>query len=86
MFALVAVLVVIVAILLRNDFHFEFSCHVFIIARLVIEWKFLCYNKYMDEQEIQLRRRENEERAASERARILQLPYLDTRSFEDTIP
>ncbi|MBR2803233.1 Flp pilus assembly complex ATPase component TadA [Candidatus Saccharibacteria bacterium] len=40
----------------------------------------------MDEQEIQLRRRENEERAASERARILQLPYLDTRSFEDTIP
>ena len=37
MFALVAVLVVIVANLLRNDFHFEFSCHVFIIARLVIE-------------------------------------------------
>ena len=40
----------------------------------------------MDEQEIQRKRRENEEHAASERARILQLPYLDTRSFEDTIP
>ncbi|MBR3323679.1 Flp pilus assembly complex ATPase component TadA [Candidatus Saccharibacteria bacterium] len=40
----------------------------------------------MNEDEIQLRRRENEEQATASRARILGLPYLDTRKFEDTIP
>lgn len=40
----------------------------------------------MDEQEIQRKRRENEEQATKNRARILGLPYLDTRGFEDTIP
>jgi len=40
----------------------------------------------MDEAEIQRRRRENEEQAAHNRARILGLPYLDTRDFERTIP
>ena len=40
----------------------------------------------MDENEIQLKRRDNEERATSERARILGLPYLDTRKFENEIP
>ena len=40
----------------------------------------------MDEQEIQNRRRENEETATAERARILGLPYLDTRAFEDSVP
>ena len=40
----------------------------------------------MNEQEIQQKRRENEENATRDRARILGLPYLDTRSFEDTIP
>ncbi len=40
----------------------------------------------MDEQEIQQKRRENEEKAASSRARILGLPYLDTRRFENDIP
>ena len=40
----------------------------------------------MDEQEIQRKRRENEELATKNRARILGLPYLDTRGFEDTIP
>ena len=39
----------------------------------------------MDENEIQLKRRDNEERATADRARILSLPYLDTRSFEDEI-
>ena len=39
----------------------------------------------MDESEIQLKRRENEERATAERARILGLPYLDTRGFENEI-
>ena len=40
----------------------------------------------MDESDIQLKRRENEENATASRARILGLPYLDTRSFENTIP
>lgn len=40
----------------------------------------------MDEQEIQTKRRENEENAASSRARILGLPYLDTRGFEKNLP
>ncbi len=39
----------------------------------------------MDESEIQQKRRENEERATAERARILGLPYLDTRDFENEI-
>lgn len=40
----------------------------------------------MDETEIQRRRRDNEEQATRNRARILGLPYLDTRDFETTIP
>ncbi|MBR6505874.1 Flp pilus assembly complex ATPase component TadA [Candidatus Saccharibacteria bacterium] len=40
----------------------------------------------MDEKEIQEKRRENEEQATAGRARILGLPYLDTRNFEDTMP
>lgn len=40
----------------------------------------------MDERDIQLKRRENEEQATAGRARILGLPYLDTRAFEDDIP
>lgn len=40
----------------------------------------------MDEQEIQNKRRENEESAAASRARILGLPYLDTRNFENDLP
>ena len=40
----------------------------------------------MDENEIQLKRRENEEQATEGRARILGLPYLDTREFENEIP
>ena len=40
----------------------------------------------MDEQEIQFKRRENEERATRSRARILGLPYLDTRGFENNLP
>ena len=40
----------------------------------------------MDEREIQRKRRENEENATADRARILGLPYLDTREFEDTTP
>ncbi|MBQ3293130.1 Flp pilus assembly complex ATPase component TadA [Candidatus Saccharibacteria bacterium] len=40
----------------------------------------------MDEREIQRKRRDNEEKATSDRAKILGLPYLDTRDFEDTIP
>ncbi len=40
----------------------------------------------MDESEIQRKRRDNEEQATRNRARILGLPYLDTREFEDTIP
>lgn len=40
----------------------------------------------MHENEVQQKRRENEEQATASRARILGLPYLDTRSFEETIP
>ena len=40
----------------------------------------------MDEQEIQNKRRESEEQATESRSRILGLPYLDTRSFEQTVP
>ncbi|MBQ6396045.1 Flp pilus assembly complex ATPase component TadA [Candidatus Saccharibacteria bacterium] len=40
----------------------------------------------MNEAELQAKRRENEETATKNRARILGLPYLDTRDFEDTIP
>ena len=40
----------------------------------------------MDEQEVQMKRRENEEEATRGRARILGLPYLDTRNFENDIP
>lgn len=39
----------------------------------------------MNESEIQQKRRENEERATEDRARILGLPYLDTRDFENDI-
>ncbi|MBR0372778.1 type II/IV secretion system protein [Candidatus Saccharibacteria bacterium] len=40
----------------------------------------------MNENEIQLKRRDNEEQATAGRARILNLPYLDTRGFENEIP
>ena len=40
----------------------------------------------MDEAAIQLKRRENEEHATADRARILGLPYLDTRPFEENLP
>ena len=40
----------------------------------------------MNEEERQAKRRENEEAATMSRARILGLPYLDTREFEDTVP
>lgn len=40
----------------------------------------------MDEREIQHKRRENEEQATEQRSRILGLPYLDAREFEDTVP
>ena len=40
----------------------------------------------MDESEIQHKRRENEEQATADRAKILGLPYLDTREFEDHLP
>ncbi len=40
----------------------------------------------MDEQEIQRKRRDNEEEATKRRASILGLPYLDTRSFENSAP
>ncbi len=43
-------------------------------------------NQNMDEQEIQRKRRENEEEATKRRASLLGLPYLDTRSFEQTVP
>lgn len=39
----------------------------------------------MDEESIQLKRRENEEQATRSRAAILRLPYLDTREFENEI-
>ena len=40
----------------------------------------------MDEGEVQRKRRDNEEQATASRARILGLPYLDTRMFEATVP
>ncbi len=40
----------------------------------------------MNEEELQAKRRENEENATANRARILGLPYLDTRDFESTMP
>ncbi len=40
----------------------------------------------MDEREIQNKRRNNEEQATETRAKILGLPYLDTREFENDIP
>ena len=40
----------------------------------------------MDEQEIQKKRRVNEENATASRARVLGLPYLDTRRFENDLP
>lgn len=40
----------------------------------------------MNEDEVQLKRRENDEQATASRARILRLPYLDTRQFENEIP
>lgn len=40
----------------------------------------------MNESEIQQRRRDNEEQATASRARILGLPYLDTRDFENEVP
>ena len=40
----------------------------------------------MDEQQIQLKRRENEENSTASRAHILGLPYLDTREFEKSVP
>lgn len=40
----------------------------------------------MNENDLQQKRRDNEERATAERGRILGLPYLDTRGFESRIP
>ncbi|MBQ3430546.1 type II/IV secretion system protein [Candidatus Saccharibacteria bacterium] len=40
----------------------------------------------MNEEELQQKRRDNEETATANRAHILGLPYLDTRDFEATIP
>ncbi len=39
----------------------------------------------MDEQNIQEKRRDNEENATANRARLLGLPYLDTREFENDV-
>ncbi|MBR6964747.1 type II/IV secretion system protein [Candidatus Saccharibacteria bacterium] len=39
----------------------------------------------MDENDIQIKRRNNEELATANRARILMLPYLDTREFENRV-
>lgn len=39
-----------------------------------------------NEDDLQQKRRDNEEEATSGRARILGLPYLDTREFENSIP
>ena len=39
----------------------------------------------MDEQEIQRRRREQDEHSTQQRGAILGLPYLDTREFEDSL-
>lgn len=40
----------------------------------------------MDEEKIQLRRREQEEKATRERGAILGLQYIDTREFENDLP
>ena len=40
----------------------------------------------MNEDEVQRKRRQNEEDATARRARILGLVYLDTRDFERDIP
>ena len=40
----------------------------------------------MNEEEVQRKRRQNEEEATHRRAGILGLPYLDTRDFEQTAP
>lgn len=40
----------------------------------------------MDEQEIQTKRRDNEENSTASRARVLGFPYLDTRRFENDLP
>lgn len=40
----------------------------------------------MDERDIQQKRRDNEEQATEQRSKILGLPYLDAREFENTIP
>ena len=40
----------------------------------------------MNEAELQQKRRDNEENATANRARILGLPYLDARPFERTAP
>lgn len=40
----------------------------------------------MDENNIQTKRRDNEEQATESRGRILGIPYLDTRGFENEIP
>lgn len=40
----------------------------------------------MDEREIQEKRRNSEEQATAGRARVLGLPYLDTRNFENIMP
>ena len=40
----------------------------------------------MDEQKLQQKRRENEEQATAQRAKILGIPYLDTREFEAEVP
>ncbi|MCL2869658.1 GspE/PulE family protein [Candidatus Saccharibacteria bacterium] len=40
----------------------------------------------MDEEEVQQRRRQKDEEATESRSRLLKIPYLDTRVFEDTIP
>ena len=40
----------------------------------------------MDEEQIQLNRRNAEEKVTAERAMILGLPYLDTRDFENQVP
>ncbi|MFV0484753.1 MAG: GspE/PulE family protein [Candidatus Saccharimonadales bacterium] len=39
----------------------------------------------MNEEEVQRKRRDNEEQATEQRSRILGLPYLDTRTFETEI-
>ena len=40
----------------------------------------------MNEEEIQRKRRQNEENATEQRSHILGIPYLDTRDFENDIP